>query len=64
MRTRDTNGVVGRAPSPSCPRRIYLRETPYTVAAPSISEFAARFEPKLKRDAIETLHEIMLGHRR
>ncbi len=42
------------------PPAIYLRETPYTVASPSIRDFAARFEPKLKRDAIETLHEIMM----
>ena len=58
VRTRDTNGVVGTAPS-ELPAGLYLRETPYTAVSPSISEFAARFETKLKRDAIETLHEIM-----
>lgn len=60
VRTRDTNGVVGTAPS-ELPAGIYLRETPYTVVSPSISEFAARFEPKLKGDAVETLHEIMMA---
>jgi transglutaminase-like putative cysteine protease len=59
VRTRDTNGVVGLAPA-ELPPSIYLRETPYTVASPSIRDFAARFEPKLKRDAIEALHEIMM----
>ena len=60
VRTRDTNGVVGFAQT-ELPSAIYLRETPYTVASPSIRDFAARFEPKLKRDAIETLHEIMMA---
>jgi transglutaminase-like putative cysteine protease len=60
VRTRDTNGVVGTAPA-ELPAEIYLRETPHTVVAPSIADFAARFEPKLERDVIETLHEIMLA---
>jgi transglutaminase-like putative cysteine protease len=60
VRTRDTSGVVGTAPS-ELPTAIYLRETPYTVVSSSISDFAAPFAPKLKRDAIETLHEIMLA---
>jgi transglutaminase-like putative cysteine protease len=60
VRTRDTNGVVGIAPA-ELPSGIYLRETPYTVVTPSIRDFAARFEAKLERDTIETLHEIMLA---
>jgi transglutaminase-like putative cysteine protease len=60
VRTRDTNGVVGTATS-ELPPEIYLRETPYTVIAPSIADFAAPFEPKIKRDAIEGLHEIMMA---
>jgi transglutaminase-like putative cysteine protease len=60
VRTRDTNGVVGTAPA-ELPAAIYLRETPYTAVSPSIGEFAARFEPKLKRDVIETLHEITIA---
>jgi len=60
VRTRDTSGVVGTAPI-ELPAAIYLRETPYTVMAPSISAFAARFKPKLKRDAIATLHDIMMA---
>jgi transglutaminase-like putative cysteine protease len=60
VRTRDTNGVVGTAPS-ELPPGIYLRETPYTVTSPSIRDFAGRFEKKLNRDVIETLHEIMLA---
>ena len=30
------------------------------MCSPSIRDFAARFETKLKRDVIETLHEIMM----
>jgi transglutaminase-like putative cysteine protease len=60
VRTRETNGVVGTAPS-ELPRSIYLRETPYTVESPSIRDFAGRFEEKIKRDVIETLHEVMLA---
>jgi transglutaminase-like putative cysteine protease len=60
VRTRDTNGVVGTAPA-ELPAAIYLRETPHTAVAPAIRDFAARFEPKLKRDVIETLHEIMMA---
>lgn len=60
VRTRDTNGVVGTAPV-ELPAAIYLRQTPYTVVSPSIREFAAPFEAKLKRDAIEALHEITLA---
>jgi transglutaminase-like putative cysteine protease len=60
VRTRDTNGVVGTAPS-ELPAGIYLRETPHTVVSPSIADFAAPFAAKLKGDAIETLHEIMLA---
>jgi transglutaminase-like putative cysteine protease len=60
VRTRDTNGVVGMAPS-ELPAGIYLRETPYTVVTDPIRDFGARFAPNLARDLIETLHEIMLG---
>jgi transglutaminase-like putative cysteine protease len=60
VRTRDTNGVVGLAQS-ELPESIYLRETPYTIASPSIRDFATRFEAKLKRDAIEAMHELMLA---
>lgn len=60
VRTRDTNGVVGTAPS-ELPTAVFLRETPYTVISASISDFAAPFAARLKRDAIETLHEIMLA---
>jgi len=60
VRTRDTNGVVGTAPT-ELPAGIYLRETPYTAVSPSISDFAQAFTPKLKRDAIEALHEIMIA---
>ena len=60
VRTRDTNGVVGTAPA-ELPAALYLRETPYTVASASIRDFAQRFEPKLKRDAVETLHGIMIA---
>lgn len=60
VRTRDTNGVVGMA-SAELPAGLYLRETPYTAVSESIRDFAARFAPRLKKDAIETLHEIMIG---
>jgi transglutaminase-like putative cysteine protease len=60
VRTRDTNGVVGTAPS-ELPAGVYLRETPHTVLSPAIADFAAPFAPKLKRDTIETLHEITLA---
>src|SRR5688572_13951655 len=60
VRTRDTSGVVGTAPS-ELPPGLYLRETPYTVVSPSIADFAAPFAAKLKQDAIETLHQIMLA---
>jgi transglutaminase-like putative cysteine protease len=60
VRTRDTNGVVGRGTS-ELPRSIYLRETPYTQATPSIRDFALRFETMRKRDAIEMLHALMLA---
>jgi transglutaminase-like putative cysteine protease len=60
VRTRDTNGVVGTAPS-ELPAAVYLRETPYTALAPSIGDFAQGFATKLERDAVETLHEIMLA---
>ena len=60
VRTRDTNGIVGLAPS-ELPAGIYLRETPYTVPSGPIDDFAARFRPLLARDTIETVHQIMLG---
>ena len=60
VRTRDTNGVVGTAPSELSPG-LYLRQTAHTVASPSIADFAAPFAAKLKRDKIEVLHEIMLA---
>jgi transglutaminase-like putative cysteine protease len=60
VRTRDTNGVVGFAPA-ELPLGLYLRETPYTVATAPIRDYAARFRPRLKKDAIEALHEIMLA---
>lgn len=60
VRTRDTNGVVGMAPS-EIPAGVYLRETPYTVVAPSIADFAAPFATKVESDAIEALHEIMFA---
>lgn len=60
VRTRDTGGVVGVAPH-ELPAGIYLRETPYTVASTPIQDFAAPFKPKLAKDAIATLHEIMLA---
>jgi transglutaminase-like putative cysteine protease len=60
VRTRDTNGVVGLAPS-ELPAGIYLRETPYTAVSESIEDFAARFRPALAQDKIAGVHEIMLG---
>lgn len=60
VRTRDTNGIVGLAPS-ELPAGIYLRETPYTVPSGPINDFAARFHPLLARDTIETVHQIVLG---
>ncbi len=60
VRTRDTGGVVGVAPQ-ELPAGIYLRETPYTVASEPIREFTAPFKPKLAKDVIATLHEIMLA---
>ncbi len=60
VRTRETNGVVGTAPI-ELPRAVYLRETPYTVISSVIRDFAEPFAAKLRRDAIETLHEIMLA---
>ena len=60
VRTRDTAGVVGTAPT-ELPAAIYLRETPYTAVSPSICDFAAQFESKVKADRIESLHEIMMA---
>jgi transglutaminase-like putative cysteine protease len=60
VRTRDTSGVVGTASS-ELPSMLYLRETPYTVTAESIRDFAGRFSREPKEDLIKTLHEIMLG---
>ena len=59
VRTRDTNGVVGRGTS-ELPPSIYLRDTPYTLAAPSIRDFALRFESTRERDVIAMLHALML----
>jgi transglutaminase-like putative cysteine protease len=59
VRTRDTSGVVGLASS-ELPSAIYLRETPYTIASDSIRDFAQPFAPKLARDTIAALHEIMM----
>lgn len=60
VRTRDTSGVVGLAPS-ELPLDLYLRETPYTLRPESIYDFASRFAGMLERDKIETLHAIMLA---
>ena len=60
VRTRETNGVVGLAPS-ELPLGLYLRETPYTVCSTSIRDHAARFKAKSEQDRIEALHEIMLA---
>jgi transglutaminase-like putative cysteine protease len=58
VRTRDTNGVVGLSPA-ELPPDLYLRETSYTVASPSIRDYAERFRANTKSDLIEALHEIM-----
>jgi transglutaminase-like putative cysteine protease len=52
--------VVGIAPH-ELPAGIYLRETPFTIASQSIQDFAAPFKPKLAKDTIATLHEVMLA---
>ena len=60
VRTRDTNGVVGHAPS-ELPAGLYLRETSYTVASPSIRDYAEGFRKRAESDLVEALHEIMLA---
>jgi transglutaminase-like putative cysteine protease len=60
VRTRDTNGVVGMAQA-ELPSGLYLRETPYTVASPSICDFAASFAASIQRDRIAGLHDIMIA---
>jgi transglutaminase-like putative cysteine protease len=60
VRTRETNGVVGVASS-ELPSGLYLRETPYTVCAAPVREFAAPFRGKVEKDQIEGLHAIMLA---
>jgi transglutaminase-like putative cysteine protease len=60
VRTRDTNGIVGFGQR-ELPLGIYLRETPYTACTQSILAYADKFRPKLARDMIETLHDIMLS---
>ena len=60
VRTRETNGVLGLA-SDELPLGLYLRETPYTVAASSIRDFAGGFRAKAGEDMIEALHRIMLA---
>jgi transglutaminase-like putative cysteine protease len=60
VRTRETNGVIGFAET-ELPLGIYLRETAYTVCTAPIRDYASRFKPKLARDLIETLHDIMLA---
>lgn len=60
VRTRDTSGVVGIAPS-ELPAAIYLRETPYTAESESIRDFSSRFASRLDHDVVDTLHEIMLA---
>jgi transglutaminase-like putative cysteine protease len=60
VRTRETNGVVGFAPS-ELPSGLYLRETPYTVSSAPIRAYAARFKAKAEQDPIEALHDIMLA---
>ena len=60
VRTRDTNGVVGIAPS-ELPLGLYLRETPYTVCSPTIRSYAEKFRASVGRSLIEALHEIMLS---
>src|SRR6476620_4377222 len=58
VRTRDTNGVVGIAPS-ELPLGLYLRETSYTVCSPTIRNYAARFRESAESNRVEALHEIM-----
>jgi transglutaminase-like putative cysteine protease len=60
VRTRETNGVSGFGQT-ELPLGIYLRETAYTLCSAPIRDYASRFEPKLARDRIETLHDIMLA---
>jgi transglutaminase-like putative cysteine protease len=60
VRTRETNGVVGFAPS-ELPSGLYLRETPYTVSSAPIRAYAARFKAKAEQDPIQALHDIMLA---
>lgn len=60
VRTRDTNGVFGLAPS-ELPPALYLRETPYTVASASIRDFAERYKAGRERNPIETAHDVMMG---
>jgi len=60
VRTRDTNGVVGIAPS-ELPLGLYLRETSYTVCSPTIRNYAARFRESAESNRVEALHEIMLA---
>jgi transglutaminase-like putative cysteine protease len=60
VRTRDTNGVVGFAQA-ELPLGLYLRETSYTAATPTIRDYAARFRARAATDRIEALHEIMLA---
>ena len=51
MRTRETNGVVGLAPS-ELPAGLYFRETPHTICSPPIRDLAARFKAKSEEDRI------------
>jgi transglutaminase-like putative cysteine protease len=60
VRTRNTDGVVGLAPS-ELPTGIYLRETPYTLCSAPIRGYAARFRTAVKTNLIEALHRIMLA---
>ncbi len=60
VRTRETSGVLGLA-SDELPLGLYLRETPYTIAAQPIRDFAAGFKARIGGDRIGTLHEIMLS---
>ncbi|MGC1346916.1 MAG: transglutaminase N-terminal domain-containing protein, partial [Methyloceanibacter sp.] len=60
VRTRDTNGVVGIAPS-ELPLCLYLRETSYTVCSAPIRSYASRFRAKVNSDLIAALHEIMFA---
>ena len=45
VRTRDTNGVVGIAPS-ELPLGLYLRETSYTVCSPTIRRLCRKIPQK------------------